>query len=127
MRRITICFTAILLIYTIKASAQITPLDAEIKEDDITRITCAYDGQPVTPSPGVTFTPAPGEYHYDLYLPPGYHSDSKALFPVLFVASPGGKARLGAMAERVKRDRFIAVMLMESKNGPWEPGIANFC
>ena len=79
------------------------------------------------PEPGITFNPAAGEYHYDLYLPVGYHADSKPCFACLFVASPGGNAGLGAMSERVKRDRFVAVMLVESKNGAWEPGIADFC
>ena len=102
-------------------------MDAALKEDGITRITCAYGGEAVTPAPGITFTPAKGEYHYDLYVPPGYRADPKAVFPCLFVASPGGNAKLGIMADRVKRDRFIAVMLVESKNGAWEPGIADFC
>ncbi|HZK80139.1 MAG TPA: hypothetical protein VFC46_03710, partial [Humisphaera sp.] len=120
---------AILLIALSVAPArgEVTPMDAVLKEDAITRITCRYGGEQVTPEPGITFSPAAGEYHYDLYLPAGYNADPKAVFACLFVASPGGNAGLGAMAERVKRDRFIAVMLVESKNGAWEPGIANFC
>ncbi len=106
---------------------EVTPMDAVLKEDGITRITCVYDGEPVKPAPGVTFKPAKGEYHYDLYLPPGYRANADDVYSCLFVASPGGKAGLGAMADRVKRDRFVAVMLVESKNGAWEPGVADFC
>lgn len=68
-----------------------------------------------------------GEYHYDLYLPPGYEQNKTEVYPCLFIADPAGNAHLGNMADRVKRDEMIAVMLVESKNGDWEPIFANFC
>jgi hypothetical protein len=108
------------------AYAQVTPADAELKVDGVTSITVSYDGGPVQASPTFKLQPAKGEYHYDLYLPPGYNDDPKETFPVLFIASPGGNAKTGIWLPRLKSDRFVAVMLIESKNGPWEPIVANF-
>lgn len=109
------------------ADAAVTPADAPLTEDGITRVTCMYSGEPVNAGVGLAFKPPRGEFHYDLYLPPGYNSDPKERFPCLFIASAGGNASLGAMAAQVKQRRFIAVMLIESKNGAWEPPLANFC
>lgn len=70
--------------------------------------------------------PTAGDYHYRLWLPAGYLKDTSRRWPCLFVASAGGNARLGKMEEWVRRRGFVAVMLVESKNGPWGPIVGNF-
>ncbi|MEI7947166.1 MAG: hypothetical protein WCJ02_10730 [bacterium] len=56
-------------------------------------------------------------YHYQLYIPKGYHANKDYRYPCLFISSPSGKANMGIMAERLKKDQWIVVMLQESKNG----------
>ena len=67
-----------------------------------------------------------GTYHYKLWLPPGYLADTKKRWPCLFITSPNGKANMGKFAPWLKANGYIVVMLVESKNGPWEPIIGNF-
>jgi hypothetical protein len=44
----------------------------------------------------------------------------------MFIASAGGNASMGNMARWLKANRYIVVMLVESKNGPWAPIVGNF-
>ncbi len=84
---------------------------AQLNEDSIVRYAASYQGT---------------TYHYDLYVPKGYNQEPEQEFPVLFIFSPGGNAVLGEMEGWVRAQRWLAVMLVESKNGPWEPIEANF-
>jgi hypothetical protein len=68
---------------------------------------------------------ATGIYHYKLWLPRGYLAQRHRYWPCVFIASPFGNARMGNMAERLKRSHVV-VMLVESRNGPWPPTIGNF-
>lgn len=88
-----------------------TPLDTPLQDDSITRIECEHDST---------------IYHYDLYVPDGYANDATKSYPVLFIFSPGGNAVMGNMESWLRNERWLAVMLVESKNGPWEPIIENF-
>ena len=87
-----------------------TPLDTYLVENSITRIESEYNNI---------------KYHYDVYLPNDYHSSQKP-HPVLFIFSPGGNARMNNMEDWVRENNWIAVMLVESRNGPWTPIIENF-
>jgi len=87
-----------------------TPFDNALAENRITRIECEYND--------VT-------YHYDVYLPNDYHT-SKKPHPVIFIFSPGGYARMNNMENWIREHNWIAVMLVESRNGPWDPIIGNF-
>ena len=89
-----------------------TPLDAPLAEGGLTRITCLYRGT--------------DPYHYQLWLPTGYAAAPTKSWPALFIASPGGKATQGNMAEWIQRHGYVAVMLEESRNGDWEPSVGNF-
>ncbi len=89
-----------------------TPMDAPLTAGGLTRITCLHRGT--------------DPYHYQLWLPADYASAPTRARPALFVAAPGGKATLGAMAEWVQRHGYLAVLLEESRNGDWEPAIGNF-
>jgi dienelactone hydrolase len=106
--------------------AATTPMDAPLKEDGTTLIECdvrdakenmtvyaTLNGGSENPSKS---TKTEG-YHYQLYIPKGYHENKDYRYPCLFISSPGGKANMGAMAERLKQDQWIVVMLQESKNG----------
>ena len=68
---------------------------------------------------------AAGIYHYKLWLPRGYLAQPHRYWPCVFIASPFGNARMGNMAESLKRTHVV-VMLIESRNGPWPPTIGNF-
>lgn len=67
-----------------------------------------------------------GLYHYKLWLPPGYLSEPDKPWPCMFIASPGGNAKMGNTGEWLKSNGFIVAMLVESKNGPWGPILGNF-
>jgi len=69
---------------------------------------------------------AKGTYHYTLWLPKGYHADPQRRWPCMFIASAGGNAKMSKMAPWLKANGYIVVMLVESKNGPWEPIVGNF-
>jgi len=99
-----------------------TPMTEPLKEDGMTLIECdvrdvkenfailkAKD-EVLSDSQKIT------GYHYKLYLPMGYYENKDYRYPCLFIASPGGNAEMGVMAERLKRDQWIVVMLVESKN-----------
>jgi hypothetical protein len=92
--------------------ARPTPLDAPLAEGGLTRITCLHRGT--------------DPYHYQLWLPAGYSAAPTKSWPTIFIASPGGKATQGNMAEWIQRHGYVAVMLEESRNGEWEPSVGNF-
>jgi len=96
-----------------------TPLSETLKDGTETRITCAYKGTG-------KLAAMSGTYHYKLWVPEGYAADPKKTWKTIFIADPNGKAKLGAMGDWIKTHGYIAVMLEESKNGPWEPTIGNF-
>src|SRR5688572_11424979 len=108
------------------ALAQVTPMDAPLKEGGIVEITVKYDGTPVKGGK-FTFKPPAGEYHYDLFIPPDYNKDPNEVFPLLFIQSPGGNSGLGPQKTMATERRYVVAMLQEARNGPWEPIIANFC
>jgi hypothetical protein len=125
MRIRSLIVAACLLVTAPRATlADITPLDEKIPEDKPTSITCAL---PATDASifNTKIKLEAAEYHYTVYLPPGYH-ESKHDYPCLFIASPGGRAAPGPFKDRLAKDKWIAVGLTESKNGPWEPIVGNF-
>jgi hypothetical protein len=67
-----------------------------------------------------------GTYHYKLWLPKGYSADAQKRWPCIFVMSPGGNAGMGNMKTYLKSNGYIVVMLVEAKNGPWEPIVGDF-
>ncbi|HCE44575.1 MAG TPA: hypothetical protein DET40_13600 [Lentisphaeria bacterium] len=105
--------------------AENTPANLELKDDSIVRIECDYTGKddnievfknPKTNSETPADNTKKTGFHYDLYIPEGYNTDPKASYPCMFIASPGGNANMGKMAKRLKQDRWVVVMLVESKN-----------
>jgi len=120
------CLIIAFLIANGIANAAVTPMETPVPDEKITTIECEYqlgekDLKKFNDNP-----PAKGTYHYTVYLPPGYNSDKDTSYPCIFVASPGGKASLGNLTEVSLKDKFIVVMLVESKNGPNEPNMGNF-
>jgi hypothetical protein len=106
---------------TAQAEETPTPLSEPLKDGAETRITC------VQKSAGAgKDAPTPGTYHYRLWVPEGYSADPKKTWKAIFIADPNGKAKLGAMADWIKSHGYVAVMLEESKNGPYGPNIGNF-
>lgn len=101
------------------ADETLTPLTETLKDGMETRITCAFKGTGKSAAMS-------GTYHYKLWVPAGYSADPKKAWKTIFIADPSGKAKLGAMGDWIKAHGYIAVMLEESKNGPWEPTIGNF-
>ena len=99
------------------ATPKTTPPDLAIKEGVETRIACDHNGG---------YSKYSGIYHYRVILPKGYHADTTKEWSALFVASPGGNASMGNMADWIKKHGYIAILLDESKNGPWDPSVGNF-
>jgi hypothetical protein len=67
-----------------------------------------------------------GTYHYNVYLPTGYNSEKDRKYPCIFIANPGGNAKVNQVKDFVDAHKWIAIMLVESKNGPWGPIFADF-
>jgi hypothetical protein len=105
------------------AWAAATPMDAPLKEDGVTTIECDVADKTETmvvfknTAEDPTKSTKTEGYHYDLYLPKGYQANKDFCYPCIFIADAGGNANMGAAAERLKRDEWIAVMLHESRNG----------
>ncbi|NBR42420.1 MAG: hypothetical protein EBU04_06030 [Verrucomicrobia bacterium] len=98
---------------------KISPPTLTLKENTETRITCEYRGE----GGAAKYS---GVYHYKIWIPQGYAADPKKNWKSLFIASPGGNANMGFMARWIKTHGYIAIMLEESKNGPWDPTVGNF-
>lgn len=119
------------VIFNCAFAAETTPLTAPLSEEKEITVTCELSK--TEPEQNVVvFTSAKdgekvkGTYHYKLWLPKGYLADPQRRWPVMFIASPSGNAVMGAMASRLKSSSYVVVMLVESKNGPWEPIVGNF-
>lgn len=110
----TFSLIAVLILLTGWTGAEVpTPMSQVLPADEITTIACTslygeYQDVPGWPKNGI--------FHYHLYLPADYYDNTEHRYPVMFIASPGGNANMGDMAQRLKRDRWIVVMLVESRN-----------
>ena len=112
--------TIVLLLAGPLTAEEPTPLMAALPAGEVTRIACL---SPYGARQAVPDWPRDGIFHYRLYLPGDYHEQPARQYPVMFIASPGGEARMGRMAERLTRDRWVVVMLAESRNRSvlWHP------
>jgi len=99
------------------ASAGTTPMTAPLPEDKQTAIQCEYDKTEPEIVNRLKFTPSRGSFRYDVYVPAGYGQDPTLAYPCMFIASPAGNADMGRMAPRLKRDRWLVVMLVDSRDG----------
>jgi predicted esterase len=129
--RLRFALVAVLAATPVLGAGEVTPLNANIREGTELFVTCALTEAPRLVDIPVFRTPvaaeeAKGIYHYRLWVPPGYLAQPARRWPCVFIASPGGNARMGNMAERLKAGGYIVVMLVESRNGPWQPTIGNF-
>ena len=96
------------------------PLMAALPAGEVTTIACL---SPYGARQNVPDWPRDGIFHYRLYLPSDYHDQPTRQYPLMFIASPGGEARMGHMADRLTRDRWVVAMLAESRNRSvlWHP------
>lgn len=106
-------------------------LTEPLKEEVETRIACQLTQPPLYRDVPVFKTENEarktlGSYHYNLWLPKGYNADPKKQWPCIFIMSPVGNAKMGKMGDYLRSNGFVVVMLVEAKNGPWEPIIGNF-
>lgn len=95
------------------AAEEPTPLMAVLPAGEVTTIACL---SPYGARQNVPEWPRDGIFHYRLYLPRDYHEQPARRYPLMFVAAPGGEARMGHMAERLTRERWVVAMLAESRN-----------
>ncbi len=112
MHALWLCVVLLFLIGPVQA-AEPTPLQQVVPAGEATLIACR---SPYEKPSNSRDWPPDGLFHYRLYLPADYDARGKRTYPLMFIASPGGNARMGAMAERLKRDRWIVAMLVESRN-----------
>jgi hypothetical protein len=94
-------------------------------DDAITEIACSTAVKAIRAGNG-NMTVAAGDYHYRVYLPPDYSKDADETFPCMFIFSPEGNAKPGHLADFARKNRWVLVMLVESKNGTFDPVIGNF-
>ena len=85
-------------------ASRTTPEGLVVKEGVETRIACDHNGG---------YSKYSSVYHYRVVLPKGYHGDASKSWPAIFVASPGGNASMGNMAEWIKKHGYIAILLDE--------------
>lgn len=77
---------------------------------------CSYSGGAPFPNILKEAQPRPGPYHYAVYLPHDYYEDTTRRYPCMFVASPLGNADMKNMEVGMVMERWIVVMLDESRN-----------
>lgn len=106
-------YAVLLLLPMVAQAAAPTPLQQTLPVGEATLIACR---SPYLAPPSSRDWPPDGLFHYRLYLPSDYHTNGKQTYPLMFIASPRGNARMGAMAARLKRDRWIVAMLVEPRN-----------
>ncbi len=116
-------YVALLCMINLARAAEPTPLQQVLPAGETTLIACR---SPYQTPPGSRDWPSDGLFHYRLYLPGDYDAHGKQTYPLMFIASPSGNARMGDMAARLKRDRWIVAMLIESRNRSilWLPNFA---
>lgn len=106
-------WVGLLLMATLAQAAEPTPLQQVLPAGEETLIACRSPYQRPAASRD---WPEDNLFHYRLYLPRDYHTQEQQTYPLMFIASPSGHARMGEMATRLKRDRWIVAMLVESRN-----------
>lgn len=106
--------------------AETTPFDTPLKEGGETLITVELKKENVKILGGEDSFLVDGTYHYKVYIPPNYNKETDRKYCCLFITSPGGGAGLGNVSNWVREHEWIVVMLVEAKNGPWQPIISNF-
>jgi hypothetical protein len=129
---VRLCAAAVLFgVSASRAAEKSSPLNAGLREGVELFVTCALNEAPRLGEVPVLESKAEreaakGVYHYKLWLPPGYLSQTKRRWPCLFIASPAGNAKMGNMRARLTNGNYVVVLLEESRNGPWAPAIGNF-
>ena len=122
---------AVSFLFSFVSHAETTPMNELVPEEKETTIVCEltrapkYTEIPVFNSPREAEA-TKGTYHYKLWLPKGYRENEQKRWPCIFIMSPGGNASMGNMQSYLKSHGFVVVMLVEAKNGPWEPIVGNF-
>lgn len=106
-------FSILLLLAGPTQAAGPTPLQQVLPVGEETLIACRSPYQ--IPAASRDWPPD-NLFHYRLYLPVDYDAHGQQPYPLMFIASPSGNARMGAMAARLKRDRWLVAMLVESRN-----------
>jgi hypothetical protein len=123
--RIILCLAGLLAVNSALYAAT-TPLTTPLPDGQIVEIECEYKpvkgDERVPGSQGMQEedprkSSKTGPFHYRVYIPNGYNGSKDRHWPCLFIASPGGNADMGVMKDRLTRDRWVVVMLVESQNG----------
>ena len=104
-------------------SLAVTPMDTPLKEggEILIECECTLDEPAIKKKYDLEVTK--GTYHYKLFVPEGYSENPELKYPCLFVQSPSGNAGLGNIADFAAENKWVVVMLVESKNG--SGGICN--
>jgi len=126
IKTVLVILTSISVIPLLSAE-EATPLNQTLTPGSTTMITCFAKKKEKIKSGGGKGTdedPSKADwkkaYHYRLYIPQNYDKNPKKHFPCMFIADPGGNAKMQNMEERLKKEQWIVVMLVESKNNTTE-------
>src|SRR5262245_30319280 len=128
----TPCWLKLLLrlqpfVLLLSATRAQSPPDLPLKEGGVTCIECLWDRDENLAGFDPDRKPAKGPWHYDVFVPDGYSAQLKRRFPCLFISSPGGNAAtfFPLYQDWLAKHEWLAVMLVESRNGPIEPCLGN--
>jgi hypothetical protein len=122
MRYFTV-LTAGLLLASLRLGAATTPMETPLPDEQTVTIECEYKPQKgdeaIVAYAGTGEDPKKAKeavFHYNVYIPKGYGENKERRFPCMFIASSTGNADMAQMRERLTHDRWLVVMLAESKN-----------
>lgn len=118
-----LCLALVFSVWLLNCSARAetaTPLDQPLPAGEESLIACTspYGTQQQVPD-----WPEDGLFHYRLYVPDDYEAQGQDSYPLMFIASPKGEARMEAATQALQRDRWLVAMLVESSNASvlWYP------
>ena len=97
-----------------------------LRENETTTVECSYDKDEPAIARAYENRPDKGVYHYNVFIPEGYHAHTNVYYPCIFINSPGGDAPMDNVRQFAQDRRWIVIMLVESRNGPSGPSIGNF-
>ena len=138
MRRVIFCLLCLILCLSVGAQGkkkkgkakkeptkeQLTPSEAKIPEEQVTRVTCkvtrdAKKISSITIPSEVSFDDDDW-YNYHVYLPKGYHANTKKgrEYPFIVIDSPSGNGQkqFAKFKQWAQENSFILIMLVEARN-----------
>ena len=124
MRKLLCIFSASGCLATLASAA--TPMDSKIEEGKTTLIECEYTKDEPVLVKRFNIAIQKGTYHYNVYVPKGYNTNTDVRYPCLIIQAPGGNANMTNVKDYAQANGWLVLMLVEARNGPIDPSVGNF-